>query len=65
MLSVITCTIYGAPAKAKNDDIVKNAIEKSGLVSSRNHPGLSTGPGTKLLVVVCNFVTALYLFIVT
>ena len=50
VLSVINCTIYGAPAKAKNGDITNNAIEKSGLVSSRNHCGLSTG--TNLLVAV-------------
>ena len=28
VLSVINCTIYGAPAKAKNGDITNNAIEK-------------------------------------
>ena len=50
MLSVIDCIIYGAPAKAKNGDIANNAVEKSGLVSSRNHRRLSTG--TKLLVAV-------------
>ena len=50
VLSVIDYTIYGAPAKAKNGDIANNAIEKSGLVSSRNRRGLSTG--TKLLVAV-------------
>ena len=58
VLSVINCTIYGAPAKAKNSATAKNAIEKSGLVSSRNRHGLSTG--TKLFIVLCNFVTALY-----
>ena len=50
VLSVINCTIYGAPVKANNGDIANNAIENSGLVILRNCCGLSTG--TKLLVAV-------------
>ena len=50
MLSAISCTTYGAPVEANDDNVVAEAndenveaeaIENAGLVSSRNRRGLS------------------------
>ena len=41
MLSAIACTTYGAPVEANDGNFAAEAIENSGLVSSRNRRGLS------------------------
>ena len=43
VLSTTTCTTYGAPGNAKDVDAIANAIERAGLVGSRNRRGLSAG----------------------
>ena len=44
MLSaIIACITYGAPVEANGDNVAAEAIEKSGLASSRNRSGISAG----------------------
>ena len=41
ILSAIACTTYGAPVESDGDNVAAEAIEKSGLVTSRNRHELT------------------------